>query len=186
MRFAVLALLCLLGLLEPASAETGRLQLPEFATLAAKADESVIITLDSALLGMAGRFLDAGKPEEANAKKVVAGLQGIYVRSFQFSEAFAVPKADVEGIRKQLAAPGWQRLVEVRSRKENTDVEIYVLIEANKARGLAILANEPREFTVVNIVGSIDLEQLHQLEGQLGVPKLELEKAPKRPAAASK
>jgi hypothetical protein len=45
-----------------------------------------------------------------------------------------------------------------------------------KANGLAIIASEPREFTIVNIVGAVDLEKLRQLEGQFGIPKLELEK----------
>ncbi len=39
-------------------------------------------------------------------------------------------------------------------------------------RGLAIIATEPRQFTVVNIVGSIDLDKLHKLEGRFGIPKL--------------
>jgi hypothetical protein len=34
--------------------------------------------------------------------------------------------------------------------------------------------SEPREFTVVNIVGSIDLEKLRRLEGKFGVPKIPL------------
>jgi len=32
----------------------------------------------------------------------------------------------------------------------------------------------------VNIVGAIDLEKLHKLEGQFGVPKLDID-APKAP-----
>jgi hypothetical protein len=38
-----------------------------------------------------------------------------------------------------------------------------------------IIASEPREFTVVNIVGSIDLQKLRRLEGRFGIPKLQLE-----------
>jgi hypothetical protein len=82
-------------------------------------------------------------------------------------------------VRKQLTAPGWQRLVEVRSAKEQTNVDIYILMDANKANGLAIISSEPREFTIVNIVGSIDLQKLHRLEGQLGIPKLQLEEKAK-------
>jgi hypothetical protein len=52
-------------------------------------------------------------------------------------------------------------------------------MDANKANGLAIISSEPREFTIVNIVGSIDLQKLHRLEGQLGIPKLQLEEKAK-------
>jgi hypothetical protein len=99
------------------------------------------------------------------------------VRSFTFDSDYAYPVADVDSVRKQLNAPGWQRLVQVRSKKEQTNVDIYMSVNAGKANGLAIIAAEPREFTIVNIVGSIDLEKLHKLEGQFGIPKLDLEKS---------
>jgi len=152
-----------------------KLLLPSFDALADKATESVSITLDSSLLGMAAKFLDPNKPEDAAAREVLAGLQGIYVKSYTFDEDFVYPKADIDNVRKQLAAPGWSRLVEVRSKKEQANVDIYMSVEGEKALGLAIIASEPREFTIVNIVGSVDLDKLHQLEGKFGVPKLELE-----------
>jgi hypothetical protein len=36
-----------------------------------------------------------------------------------------------------------------------------------------VIASEPREFTIVNIVGSIDLDKISQLEGQFGIPKMD-------------
>jgi len=159
-----------------AAAPEPKLLLPEFEGLADKASESVTITLDSTLLGMAARFLDPNKPEDAAAREVLAGLQGIYVKSYTFEDDFAYPGVEVDRVRKQLAAPGWSRLMEVPSKKEQANVDIYMSVEGNKARGLAIIASEPREFTIVNIVGSVDLDKLHQLEGKFGVPKLELER----------
>lgn len=153
----------------------GQLKLPNFDHLADEASESVSITLDPALLGLATRFLDPAKPEDAAAKEAIRGIKGIYVRSFKFDEDFAYPKADVEMVRKQLSAPGWQQLMEVRSSKEQQRVDIYILVEQERANGLAIIASQPREFTIVNIVGSVDMRKLHELEGQFGIPKLELE-----------
>jgi hypothetical protein len=152
-----------------------RLTIPEFEGLAAKANESVNITLDATLLGMAAKFLSEEDADEAAAKEVLNGIFGIYIKSFTFDEPNAYAKTDVESVRKQLAAPGWSRLVEVRSRKEQSDVDIYISQAGGKANGLAIIASEPKEFTIVNIVGSVDLEKLRKLEGKLGVPKLELE-----------
>lgn len=65
--------------------------------------------------------------------------------------------------------------MEVRSRKEQKDVDIYISLDGERANGLALIASEPLEFTIVNIVGSVDLEKLRKLEGKFGVPKLELE-----------
>ena len=163
------------------AAPDAQLKLPEFEGLADKASEVVTITLDPALLGMASSFLDSAIPSDAAAKELIAGLKGIYVRSYTFDTDFAYPKSDVDAVRKQLSAPGWQRLVEVRSRKEQANVDIYISMDGSKANGLAIIASEPREFTIVNIVGRIDLQKFHQLEGQFGIPKLELER--KREAA---
>jgi hypothetical protein len=162
----------------------GQLRLPEFASLADKASETVTVTLDGNFLGMGCRFLSAEDPEEAAAKKLCTSLSGIYVRHYSFDTDYAYPKGDIDGVRRQLSSPGWNRIVEARSKKENTNVDVFVLVERDKAQGLAIIASEPREFTIVNIVGNIDLEQLHDLEGKFSIPKLEIETG-KKPAAAT-
>ncbi len=56
--------------------------------------------------------------------------------------------------------------------KDHGNVDIYISIEQGRANGLAIIASEPREFTIVNIVGSIDLQKLHRIEGKFGIPKI--------------
>ncbi|HUO18718.1 MAG TPA: DUF4252 domain-containing protein [Steroidobacteraceae bacterium] len=152
----------------------GLLVLPEFDALAKKATESVNISLDPALLGLAASFLDSNEPQDAATRQLIAGLKGIYVRSYTFDADFAYPAAQVDAVRAQLTAPAWQRLVQVNSSREHTHVDIYVCAEHGVAQGLTIIASEPREFTIVNIVGAIDLARLHQLEGKFGIPKLPL------------
>jgi len=179
---ACIALCLSLWLVNPAcAAERGRLDIPEFPALAKKASESVTVQLDSSLLGLAARWLSNDDPEQAAAKKIAASLTGIYVRKYSFDSDYAYPPADIEGVRRQLDAPGWSRIVEARSNKEHTNVDVFVLIDGGKARGLAIIAAEPREFAIVNIVGSIDLEELHHLEGSFGVPELGIESGKKPP-----
>ena len=155
-----------------AAAPPGLLVLPEFEGLAKRATETVNISLDPALLGLAAGFLDSSQPDDAATKELIAGLKGIYVRSYTFDEDFAYPSAQVERVRAQLSAPGWQRLVEVNNVKERTHVDIYMCADHGVAQGLAIISSEPREFTIVNIVGAIDLARLHRLEGRFGIPKL--------------
>jgi Domain of unknown function (DUF4252) len=174
LTFALIPLAAVLATAAAAAPDV-QLKLPNFETLAAKASESVSITLDSTLLGIAARFLDSSKPEDAAAKELIAGLKGVYVKSYTFDKDFVYPSSEVDMVRKQLSAPTWQRLVGVRSRKEQANVDIYIAVDQGRANGLAIIASEPREFTIVNIVGSIDLQKLHQLEGKFGIPKLQLE-----------
>src|ERR1039457_5248952 len=50
--------------------------------LAEKAEESVVVTLDSNMLRLFAKF---DNNADAATKKVLAGLESIYVRSFQFA-----------------------------------------------------------------------------------------------------
>jgi hypothetical protein len=173
LKWIAVPMLCVAGSMPAlAASPTGRLLIPDFTALAPAAADSVSITLDAPLLAFAARFLDGGDPDQLAVKEMIGGLQGIYVKSYTFKKAFAYPVADIEAVRKQLAAPGWQRIVQVRQSEEHTAVDIYVCQVQQKPVGLAIIASEPREFTIVNIVGSIDLDKLHRLEGRFGIPKL--------------
>jgi uncharacterized protein DUF4252 len=172
-RSSILGMLLLPAL--ASGAPNPQLVLPDFTALSRKAAQSTTITLDPSLLALAGRFLDADDPEDAAAKEVIKGISGIYVRSFVFDTDAAYSQSDIDAVRQQLSAPGWSRLVETRSRKTHADVDIYLMIVNKQAVGLALIAIEPRALTIVNIIGSIDLEKLHKLEGQFGVPKLDLE-----------
>src|ERR1700685_4656802 len=108
-RILFFGFVALMGVLAPAMAAAPAvpLTMPNFDSLAAKASDSVSITLDSALLGIAAGFLDSSKPEDAAAKELIAGLKGIYVKSYTFDKDFAYPSADVDMIRKQLSGPAW-------------------------------------------------------------------------------
>ena len=151
----------------------GPLTLPTFDSLGRKARHSVSVTLDSNLLGLAAAFLDPAKPDEAAAKEIISGIRGIYVRSYSFDEDFVYPRADMDAVRRQLSAPIWQHIVEVKGGAERPNVDVYLSVEQGRANGLAVITSQPREFTIVNIVGSIDLQKLHRLEGKFGIPKLQ-------------
>jgi len=190
-RFALALLPALLVARIAVAAPEAPLKLPAFDALASKAVQSVTVTLDANLLSLAAGFLDSNKPDESAVREVIAGLKGIYVRSYTFDKDFPYPQAEVDSVRKQLSAPGWQSLVQVRAQGPggqaggqasgqgrgsqgpgNGNVDIYLSLEGGKANGLAIIASGPRDFTIVNIVGSIDLKKLHQLQGKFGIPNL--------------
>lgn len=150
----------------------GQLLLPDLTTLEPQARDSVQISLDAALLGVAARFLDSGQPEDRAVKDIVTGLQGVYVRSYTFDHPFEYPTRSIESLRKQLHTACWQSVLSARNGQAQSAVDIFICQLGQKARGLAIIAAEPRELTIVNIVGAIDLDKLHRLEGHFGIPKL--------------
>jgi hypothetical protein len=146
--------------------------------LAARAVETVNVTVDGLLLQLAGKFLSSTDPEQAAVKNLIGKLKGIYVRSFQFANEGEYSEADVESLRSQLGAPIWSRMVSVRSRTDG-DVDVFFKMEKDQIAGLVVLAAEPRELTFVNIVGPIDLDQLSSLSGQFGIPKIDLKEGRK-------
>ena len=141
-------------------------------SVAAKASEHVDVSLNASTLQFAAKFLDASDPDEAKVKKLIAGLEGIYVRHFSFKSAGAWSQADLEPIRAQLRGPEWSRIVGVVSSEDGENAEIWLRTSGNKSIGVAIIATEPKEMTVVNIAGTIDLESLSELGGHFGVPKV--------------
>jgi hypothetical protein len=149
--------------------------------LAGKASEVVDVSLDGAMLRLAGRFLSNHDPDEAKVKNIVNGLKGIYVKSFEFEKEGEYAPSDLEEIRRQLRAPGWSRMVGVISKKGGENTEIYMKLDDDHVGGLVILAAEPKELTVVNIVGNISLDDLSSLGGHFGIPDVETGKENKKP-----
>jgi hypothetical protein len=81
----------------------------------------------------------------------------------------------VEEVRAQLKAPLWQRMVTVRSKRDGEDTDVMFKVENGEVTGMAIIAAEPKELTIVNIVGHIKPEQISDLGGHFGVPEVEVE-----------
>ena len=133
--------------------------------LAAKASDSVDVSLDSSLLQFAAKFFNGKDPDEAKVKKLLAGITGIYVKSFEFQHDGGYLPADLEKVRSQLKAPEWSRIIGVKSSGDNENIEIWVRNENGKVSGVAILASEPRQLTVANLVGNVDLDSLADLGG---------------------
>jgi hypothetical protein len=138
-----------------------------FSSLAPKASEHVDLNLDGSLLQFATAFLD-NDPQAAKVKELLAGLKGIYIRSYTFAAPGAYSASDVERIRTQLK--GWSEVVSVHDASETTG--IYLKTEGQKIAGLVVLAAEPKELTLINIVGSIRPEQLKDLSGKFGIPTM--------------
>jgi len=159
-------------------AQDSRIQLSSLDHLAAKASQTVDVNIDERLMRVAAKVFSDHDADEKKIKDLLIGVKGIYVKSFEFETDGQYSPADVELIRSQLRGPGWSRLVGVNSKKDG-NVEVYLLFHGDQVGGMAVLHTDDRELTVVNIVGPVDLDKLADLEGQLGIPDLEIERKPK-------
>ncbi len=171
-RLAPLSLLMLLALPAASFAQDGRVKLPDFSDLAKRATESVVVTLDRDMLQSAAQFMSPKDSGGDAAGAVISGLEGIYVRHFTFAHDHDYSRADVDSILKQLHEPVWAPMVSVHDTGKSEDVNIYLCRENGHTKGMVIVAAEPRELTVVNIVGDIDPAKLAQLGGRFGIPNV--------------
>ncbi|HEU4889364.1 MAG TPA: DUF4252 domain-containing protein [Thermoanaerobaculia bacterium] len=167
MRKFIITLALTLTVAVPASAQRINLDFPG---LAEKAEEVVDVTLDATMLRLAAKFLSGHNSDERAVRDMINGLEGIYVRSYEFAKAGEYDPALIDRVKSQLGST-WKPLVTVRSKtKEN--VNIMADLRGDKIIGLVIIAAEPREFTIVNIQGPIDIDRLADLSGQFGIPEI--------------
>ena len=142
--------------------------------LAAKADDTVDITLDGNLLRLAAKFLSDKDPDEARAKKAISGLQSVTVRSFEFSRDGQYDPSEVNAVRAQLQSPTWSRIVGAKSKATGEDLDVYFKIDAQgNLGGVFLISAGPRELTIIQLAGTIDPEHLADLGGQFHIPEMD-------------
>ena len=158
-------------------ASGGRLRLEALDSLAPKAAETVNIEIDGFLIKFAGSLLSNDDADERAVKEIVEGLRGVYVKSYEFKTEGQFTEADVAAVRQQLRAPGWTRLLDVESRGLDLgDAELYVASAAGRIEGIALLVVEPKELTVINIVGAVDVDKLKKLGQTLNLPRVTIKR----------
>jgi hypothetical protein len=160
-----------------ANAQDARLQFERLNGLEDRAQDVVEVNIDGKLLDLAKRVMV--KVNDPNSKKVaqaISGLKGIYVRVYNFEKENEYNIADVEQIRSQLNAPGWEKLANVRSKKNNQKVDVYTMFTGDVMSGVAVVLSESKSIALVNIIGPIDIDLLAELSGKLNIPKIEIEK----------
>jgi hypothetical protein len=148
-------------------AQDAKLQLSNLDKLSDKAARVTDVTLDGILLDFAAKIIDKaddGDPDTRQLKDIIKNLKGIYVKSFEFDEASQYSKADVDAILAQLTSPRWTKIVQSIDKRNNEHDEIYLLKVGDRIAGVAILVAEPKELTIVNIVGEVPIDKIAALE----------------------
>jgi hypothetical protein len=139
--------------------------------LAARASNYTEVTLDRKMLGFASHFMD--KEDDTEGKRIIAKLNGIYVRTYEFDKPGQYTAADLESIRHQFELSQWHPLVRTRSKNGEDDSDIYIKMAGSETQGLFILDAEPKELNFVYIDGPINPDDLSDIEGNFGIPKTE-------------
>ncbi len=161
----------LLLLCAPLAAQQGAQLRMDLRHMEQKAEEVVSVDLDGKSLD-GGRKLLMLKGVADPVKNLLGKLKGVYLRRFWFKKKEGYSEEDVSAIREQVKGPNWVRLFEVKDRNKTQGVYSYV--ENEVVTGFTVLSEEEQEFTVVNIVGPIDLETLSGLGDSMGIPAMKI------------
>lgn len=178
----IILLVMFFVLAAPANAQDARLRFEKLNHLENRARDVVEVNIEGKLLDLAKRVLV--KVNDPNAKKVgqaINGLRGIYVRVFNFENENEYNISDVEEIRSQLNAPGWERLANVRSKRNNQKVDVYTMFTGDTMSGVAVVISESKSVALVNVIGPIDIDLLAELSGKMNIPKIEIENDKPKP-----
>jgi hypothetical protein len=124
-------------------------------SVAAKAKEKAEIDLDGAMLAQAAKL-------DKKLGDIAGSLKEVHVRHYEFGEAGKYSEQDLEPLHRQVAAgSGWSRMVNVKDKDEH--VEILAQVLDGKPSGLLVIAAEPKELSVVYILGEVPLDKLSEL-----------------------
>jgi hypothetical protein len=159
------------------SAQNARLDFERLSPLATKARDVIEVNIDGKLLDLAKRV--TAKVNDPNAKQVadaISGLKGIYVRVYNFEKENEYDATDVDQIRAELSAPGWEKVANVRSKRNNQKVDVYTMFTGNDMSGAAVVISDTKSVALVNVIGMVDIEALVELSGKLNIPKFDIDR----------
>jgi uncharacterized protein DUF4252 len=146
-----------------AFAGSGQIGLPALPGLRAQATERVDINLGRWALHFVSWLIDDRDRDGAAVRRIIRGLTSVRILSYEFTSDIECPTADLAALRSQLSSPPWTQVVHTQDLARREDVDIYVAAEERRIEGTAIIACEPRELTILNIVGPLDLDQVAAL-----------------------
>jgi len=124
------------------------------------------------MLAFAAKFMNGKDKDEAATRKLIEGLDGIYVREYEFDKEGQVSPEEVEALRKYFETSEWSPIVRERERKNGETTDVMVKLVNGEPHGMFILEAEPKELTVVLILGPIHMEDLGRLKGIGGLGAL--------------
>ncbi len=140
--------------------------------LAAKASDVTEVTLGKNMLGFAAKFMDDKDADDAATRQLVQGLDGIYVRDYEFDKEGEYSAEDVDKLRQSFETGEWTPIVREREKKSGEATDVMVKMVNGESHGMFILSAEPRELSVVLILGPIRMDQLGALKGLGGLGAL--------------
>jgi hypothetical protein len=170
MKNAIAALvLGVAGLVVPAVAQNSQLPLPSPVEkeLAAKASNVTEVTLGKNMLAFAAKFMSGKGQDEEATRRLIEGLDGIYVRDYEFDKEGQYSMEDIQKLRAYFETSDWSPIVRERDKKSGESTDVMMKVVNGETHGMFILDVEPKELSIVLILGPVKMEDLSKL-GDIG------------------
>jgi len=155
-------------------AQTSQLPLPPPVEkeLAARASNVTEVTLGKNMLGFAAKFMNGKDQDEAATRHLIEGLDGIYVREYEFDKEGQYSMDDIQKLRAYFETSEWSPIVRETSKKGGETTDVMVKLVNGETHGMFILEVEPKELTIVLILGPVRMDDLGKLQGLGGLGAL--------------
>lgn len=172
-RIAILVMAAL-TVAVPALAQTSPLPLPAAVEkdLAARASNVTEVTLNKNMLGFASKFMNDKNKDDAATRQFIQGLEGIYVREYEFDKEGQYSMDIVDQLRKHYETSEWMPMVRERDRKSGEVTDVMMRMVNGESHGMFVLEAAPKELTIVLIQGPIRIQDLGKLGGLGGLGAL--------------
>jgi len=153
-RIAVL-FLAAASIAATAAAQNSPLPLPPAVEkdLAARATNVTEVTLGKNMLAFAAKFMNGDDKDDAATRQLIQGLDGIYVREYEFDKTGEYSAEEVAKLREYFETSEWSPIVHERESKSGETTDVLMKTVNGESRGMFILSAEPKELTIVLILG---------------------------------
>jgi hypothetical protein len=169
--------LVMVGLLIPAAAQNAQtsplpLPSPVEKELAAKASNVTEVTLGKNMLAFAAKFMSGKEHDDVATRHLIEGLDGIYVRDYEFDKEGQYSMEDVQKLRAYFETSEWSPIVREHDKRSGESTDVMMKVVNGETHGMFILDVEPKELSIVLILGPVKMEDLSKLGGIGGLGML--------------
>jgi hypothetical protein len=140
--------------------------------LAARASDVTEVTLGKNMLAFAAKIMNGKDDDDVETRKLIEGLDGIYVREYEFDKEGQFSADEVDQLRKYFETSEWSSIVKERQHKTGESTDVMVKLVNGESHGMFILNVEPKELTIVLILGPVHMDDLSKLKGLSGLGAL--------------
>jgi hypothetical protein len=170
----VMFILTMAALAGPALAQTAQLPAPSpiEKELTARASDVTEVTLGKNMLAFAAKVMNGKDDDDAEVRHLIEGLQGIYVREYEFEKEGEYSAEEIEQLRKYYETSEWTPMVHEHNKKTGETSDVMVKLVNGESNGMFILDVEPKEVSIVLILGTIHMDDLGKLKGISGLSAL--------------